>query len=139
MCKITVLALVIVVVRTTSSQFAYPGFGSNQNVRNQAGFQQPGFAFPQSDFVFPNFLPQQQFSAHQYQRPHNNNNYGQQARPSNPNNFGQQGNRPKPTFAQKFTTVRTPPLSFASQLDAGANRLDDERISQKSKKYIFLN
>lgn len=133
MWNVTVLGVIIVVVRIASSQFAYPGFGSNQNVRNQAGFQQPSFAFPQSDFVFPNFLPQQQFSANQYQRPNNNNNYGQQARPSNyNNNFGQQANRPQPTFAQKFTTVRTTPLSFASQLDPGANRLDDERISQIS-------
>jgi hypothetical protein len=152
MCKITVVAAVTVVAVLSEMaycQFGFSGFGGNLQQGNpssnfnpqrqyQAGFQQSSFAFPQNDFVFPNFSPQNQ---RPNQRPQNNNNLSQQPRPQN-NNFGQQqqASRPKPTFAPKFTTARSTPLSFAPQLQSGTlqvNRLD-ERISQTSA-FVDIN
>lgn len=113
----------------TSCQLGFSNFNPQR--------QQSDFAFPQSDFVYPNFFPQQQYN--QYQRPNQRPQNTQYTNNNNFANFGQQqqGARPKPTFAPKFTTVRTAPLSFVPpQLQTGtlqANRLD-ERISQTSKK-----
>lgn len=138
MWKITVIAFVAVLSKTSYCQFGFSAFGENQQNNPFTNFnsqRQTNFAFPQSDFVFPNFSPQQYQSQRPNNRPQNNNNYGR------PPNFGQQeqqGGRPKPTFAIKHTTVRTTPLSFAPQSHIGTlqtNRID-ERISQTSKKHF---
>lgn len=132
-----ITVIVVVMCKSSNCQYEFSGFNLQR--------QQNDFAFPQNDFVFPNFYPQPNFQYQNQklnQRPQNYNNNG---RPQGNNNYNingqqqqQQGSRPKPTFAQKFTTARTTPLSFAPQLQTGilqVNRLD-ERIAQTSKKKV---
>lgn len=105
------------------NQYQNNPFLSSNPQRQQIGHQQ--FAFPQTDFVFPGHLPQQ--------RPAYSNNF-EQARPQSNHN----DERPKPTFAPKFT--RTPAQTSPIPRQSGTlqvNRID-ERISQSSKKKAII-
>lgn len=132
MWKITfVFASIAALVAKTNSQFGFNSFTQ----QNKPQKFQSDFSFPQNDFVFPGYNSQPVWNMNPVQRP----NYNQQRPNSNQRPLsGNTGGRPPPTFAQKFTTVRTTPITFApSSFESGFNRIEsDDRISQTSKRLV---